>query len=197
MQRRIEQILEVENLSVSQFADKIGVQRSGMSHILSGRNKPSLDFAIKVLQTFPDLSSDWLLFGKGAMYDKNADKSVSPNFGSGGDLFGNIGTVSDRNMVPDKNTVPTENTISEENIADLVPKVTEVPKMPEVVPETLQPNLQSPIIISPKTEIETDNIELKSENNKQAKPENNLRTPDTAISKIIVFFENGYYKEFN
>jgi transcriptional regulator with XRE-family HTH domain len=179
MQRRIEQILEVENLSVSQFADKIGVQRSGMSHILSGRNKPSLDFAIKVLQTFPDLSSDWLLFGKGAMYDKNAGKSVSPNLGNGGDLF--------------------ENTVSEENTADLglkMPKVPEVPKIPEL-PETLKPNLQSPVITSPKTEIETDNIELKPENNKQANSENNLSTPYSAISKIIVFFENGYYKEFN
>ncbi len=64
---RIEELLKHQRLTSSQFADNIGVQRSSMSHIISGRNKPSLDFVQKVLENFKFVNSDWLLFGKGPM----------------------------------------------------------------------------------------------------------------------------------
>ncbi|MCH7524064.1 MAG: helix-turn-helix transcriptional regulator, partial [Bacteroidetes bacterium] len=51
--------------SASSFAEKIGVQRSSISHILSGRNKPSLDFILKVLSSYPEVELYWLLNGKG------------------------------------------------------------------------------------------------------------------------------------
>ena len=53
------------NLTAAQFADKIGVQRSAVSHVLSGRNKPSLDFLIKIKKTFPDVNFEWLALGSG------------------------------------------------------------------------------------------------------------------------------------
>ena len=53
------------SLSASAFADKIGVQRSSISHILSGRNKPSLEFVMKVLSSFDEVDLYWLLNGKG------------------------------------------------------------------------------------------------------------------------------------
>ena len=62
--KRITQILEEQQLSSSAFADTIGVQRSSISHVLSGRNKPSLEFILKTVRAFPAYSSDWLLFGK-------------------------------------------------------------------------------------------------------------------------------------
>ena len=61
---RIGQILEEQQLSSSAFADTIGVQRSSISHVLSGRNKPSLEFILKIIRAFPSYSTDWLLFGK-------------------------------------------------------------------------------------------------------------------------------------
>lgn len=61
---RLKKIMEDNELSSSQMADKIGVQRSAISHILSGRNKPSLDFILKVLESFADVSSEWLLRGQ-------------------------------------------------------------------------------------------------------------------------------------
>ncbi len=60
---RLQYIMKLNNLSASAFADKIEVQRSSISHILSGRNKPSLEFIQKVLTAFPKVSSDWLLTG--------------------------------------------------------------------------------------------------------------------------------------
>ena len=62
--KRITQILEEQQLSSSAFADTIGVQRSSISHVLSGRNKPSLEFILKTVRAFPTYSTDWLLFGK-------------------------------------------------------------------------------------------------------------------------------------
>lgn len=68
MNERIQLILKTKNISASKFADEIGVQRSSISHILSGRNNPSLDFIQKILKRFPDISPDWILTGKGSMY---------------------------------------------------------------------------------------------------------------------------------
>ena len=61
---RLLEILETKSLSASQFAEKIGVQRSSVSHILSGRNKPSLDFIIKINSVFSNISLEWLINGK-------------------------------------------------------------------------------------------------------------------------------------
>jgi transcriptional regulator with XRE-family HTH domain len=61
---RIQYLMKLNNLSASAFADKIDIQRSSMSHLLSGRNKPSLDFVNKVLTAYPKISADWLLYGK-------------------------------------------------------------------------------------------------------------------------------------
>lgn len=64
--KRLEIILDYYNLSASAFADKINVQRSSLSHLLSGRNKPSLDFIIKVIEVFPEVDLYWILNGKGS-----------------------------------------------------------------------------------------------------------------------------------
>lgn len=63
--KRLEIILDYYNLTASAFADKISVQRSSLSHLLSGRNKPSLDFIIKVIEIFPEVDLYWILNGKG------------------------------------------------------------------------------------------------------------------------------------
>lgn len=68
MNNRLQQFLELENLTPARLADIIGVQRSGMSHILSGRNKPGFDFIHKLLIKFPDISADWFITGKGKPY---------------------------------------------------------------------------------------------------------------------------------
>lgn len=69
MIKKIELILQAQNLTSSQFADRIGVPRSVMSHVLAGRNNPSLDFVTKILRTFPEIRPQWLMFGEGKMYD--------------------------------------------------------------------------------------------------------------------------------
>ena len=78
MKERILKFLESERISPAEFADKIGVQRSSMSHILNGRNYPSASFIQKMLQAYPYLNSRWLMIGVGAMnLEPNDLKEIS------------------------------------------------------------------------------------------------------------------------
>lgn len=61
--------MDYKGISPSQLADTIGVQRSNVTHVLNGRNKPSFQFIEKMLQIFPDLNAKWLLLGEGIMVD--------------------------------------------------------------------------------------------------------------------------------
>lgn len=91
MRERIIEFLTKENKSSAQFAEDLGVQPSGISHIISGRNKPSLDFVLKMLGKYPFLSTEWILFGKGNMYKENSEP----------DLFSSIVEKPDMQVVRD------------------------------------------------------------------------------------------------
>lgn len=67
LNERISKVIEYSRLTPSEFADEIDVQRSSISHITSGRNKPSLEFIIKIKSRFPELLWDWLVTGEGEM----------------------------------------------------------------------------------------------------------------------------------
>ena len=78
--QRLRKILESRSLNASEFAKKINVQRSSISHILNGRNKPSLDIITKICNVFPEIDVEWLIFGKNKQnpsptYNKNNDSS--------------------------------------------------------------------------------------------------------------------------
>ncbi|MCE1202063.1 MAG: helix-turn-helix domain-containing protein [Bacteroidia bacterium] len=62
---RIMHLMKTKNINATQLSEIMNVQRSGISHILSGRNKPGTDFIIKLKESFPEFSLDWLLMGKG------------------------------------------------------------------------------------------------------------------------------------
>ncbi|MBM3419704.1 MAG: helix-turn-helix transcriptional regulator [Bacteroidetes bacterium] len=76
MKDRIIRFLSTENKTSAQFAEEIGVQPSGVSHILSGRNNPSLDFVVKMLKRYNYLSPEWLLFGREPMYRSNVTPTL-------------------------------------------------------------------------------------------------------------------------
>lgn len=75
MRDRILHFLTQEDISSAKFADEIGVQRSSVSHILSGRNNPSFDFIQKILRRFELLNAEWLILGRGEMF-KPRQKSI-------------------------------------------------------------------------------------------------------------------------
>lgn len=76
--KRLEILLDYYSLNASSFADKIGVQRSSLSHLMSGRNKPSLDFILKILDVFPAVDLYWILKGEGIF--PKSEKNQETNF---------------------------------------------------------------------------------------------------------------------
>ena len=84
---RLQQVLTMEELSPAKFADMLGIQRSGISHLLSGRNNPSFDFITRMLDHFPELNADWLLMGKGKPY-KDSSTQTPPQSSHMPQLFG-------------------------------------------------------------------------------------------------------------
>jgi transcriptional regulator with XRE-family HTH domain len=71
---RIKGLMETHALGPTQLADRVGVNRAAISHVLSGRNRPSLDLVLKLLEAFPDLTADGLLFGRA----KAPDETTAP-----------------------------------------------------------------------------------------------------------------------
>jgi len=76
MKERLLELLKAEQLTPSVFADEIGVQRSSVSHILSGRNKPGYDFLQKILKKFKNVNANWLLNGDGNMFLEDSNNEL-------------------------------------------------------------------------------------------------------------------------
>lgn len=76
MKDRIIKFMSQEGISATKFADEIGVQRSSVSHILSGRNNPSFEFIQKILNRYKGLNAEWLILGTGQMYKKSEQMSL-------------------------------------------------------------------------------------------------------------------------
>ena len=76
---RIKQVIEYVQLSPSAFADTIGISRSGMTHLLTGRNQPSLDVAKKILVKYPEVSTEWLIMGMGEMFRPEEQQNTKVN----------------------------------------------------------------------------------------------------------------------
>ena len=104
----MEVILDYYGLNASSFADNIGVQRSSLSHLLSGRNKPSLDFILKILEVYPEVDLYWILNGKGSFPKVSVNQKISSQSSS---------SVHSANqeIVPPSIVSPNEAIVSETN----------------------------------------------------------------------------------
>ncbi|MFT4679408.1 MAG: transcriptional regulator with XRE-family HTH domain [Litorivivens sp.] len=78
-QVRLQQILDHLGLSPKDFAEQMGIQRSAISHILNGRNKPSLDFIIKLSKHYPQFNNLWVLHGKDPMITLVTSVTTTPS----------------------------------------------------------------------------------------------------------------------
>lgn len=77
MIEKIQLLMKIHQMSAADLAEKLGTERSGISHFLSGRNKPSLAFVQKLLEKFPELNPDWLLLNKGSMLRSDDNQIVA------------------------------------------------------------------------------------------------------------------------
>ena len=78
MKDRIAHIIRAKNLTAAEFALRLGIQPSNISHLLSGRNNPSLDFVKKLKETFPEYSLEWIIFGRGPITISEPFAPITP-----------------------------------------------------------------------------------------------------------------------
>ena len=113
---RIKKIISDNNLSNSEFAEKIGIPKSSVSHLLSERNNPSLDVIIKISEIFEDISTDYLIFG----YESDKEIPTEPL----NNLFDNINKESSKDSVKDSNnTIKSIILIYENNKFEQIDKI--------------------------------------------------------------------------
>ena len=133
MKNRLLLFLNNENISATILADEIGVQRSSISHILSGRNNPSFDFIYKIIKKYDNLNAEWLITGRGEMY-KSEEKLSKKASGPDMNLFTDQNNVNAARPEHEKTGIrrsltPTEN--DQDN--EYSNKVTNVNKIEKIV----------------------------------------------------------------
>lgn len=164
---RIELLMKCYNLSPSQLADKTGIQRASVSHILSGRNKPSLDVMIKIYDAFPGVDMKWLMTGVGIEPTGHDIKSSeAPS------LFSDDTQLSASEITEPENRVKSLNT------------------QPAVMPQQLDSyhqsvaQMQQPKTVQPKQQ-------RRVQQSRQAAP---LQAQQRRIKEIRIFYSDGTYE---
>ena len=141
LSEKIELLIKRKQLSASQFADKLGIPRSSISHILSGRNKPSLDVVQKILRVFPEISAEDLLFedrSLGASLSVSSSResvTVSPS------LFDAVSTTpseSPKNILPEPTIVQSNLRRQKESPVSAPNVPMEEPAKPERLEKTIE-----------------------------------------------------------
>ena len=177
LNERISKVIEYSGLTPSEFADEIDVQRSSISHITSGRNKPSLEFIIKIKARFPEILWDWLVTGEGQML--KSDLVEAPEANEAPLTLDEEKTKP--TSLPDLFTMMNEDEDfgAEENEVEL-PKIS--PRESVISPQS---TIQEKIINSQQLENINEQIIRQVIDNQQSK-----------IKRIVLFYENGKFESF-
>ena len=174
---RFTKILEYSGFTASEFADEIDVQRSSISHIISGRNKPSLEFIVKIKNRFPEISWDWIILGQGEMLQNNSALSTSESKIN----------LEEENSSPDLFTLIDEDYKNEifiqENLQKETPRESNTP-FPTPKKEKISD--------SQRLEVQEDISEVQNIVNQSV----NNNTTENKIKRIVFFYENGKFEAF-
>ena len=178
MINRINLILQAKNITAKQFAEEIGIQPSGMSHIMSGRNNPSLEFVNKVIRRYPEIDANWLLLGKGQMYEqlgmRNEESGIrNQGFSSEPTLF----------------SIP-EDTPSPAPIANSIP---EPDLIPEPMEEEREENRKAENLQDLQDFVSAEREQEKEQEKKEPAP---ISTDKRRLVKILFFYEDHTFEEY-
>ena len=174
---RFTKILEYSGFTASEFADEIDVQRSSISHIISGRNKPSLEFIVKIKNRFPEISWDWIILGQGEMLQNNSALSTSESKIN----------LEEENSSPDLFTLIDEDYKNEIFIQENLQKET-----PREFNTPFPTPKKEKISDSQRLEVQEDISEVQNIVNQSI---TNSPT-ENKIKRIVFFYENGKFEAF-
>lgn len=172
LNERITKVIEYSGLTPSEFADEIDVQRSSISHVTSGRNKPSLEFIIKIKSRFPEILWDWLVNGDGEMLKSAENDSAAEE------------EISKPTSLPDLFTLINQGEEEKIDEESEVEKTT-VPETPSESVKTYESKANTEIFDSQRLEKPKEEIISQTIDNQQNK-----------IKRIVIFYENGKFESF-
>ena len=174
---RFTKILEYSGFTASEFADEIDVQRSSISHIISGRNKPSLEFIVKIKNRFPEISWDWIILGQGEMLQNDSALSTSESKIN----------LEEENSSPDLFTLIDEDYKNEIFIQENLQKET-----PREFNTPFPTPKKEKISDSQRLEVHEDISEVQNIVNQSI-----TNSPaENKIKRIVFFYENGKFEAF-
>ena len=205
---RIREVINYSQLSAAAFADNIGISRSGLTHLLTGRNQPSLDVAKKILAKYPEISTEWLIMGMGEMMrpgteatpevstsapepEKPAKEQPAENLKMmrQTDLFGEYENLDDSQE--DMATEQEEETVEPlENEPDTVEPASEEEKsVANAVPATPVRTQEAPVRTRKTQEAKVVPAPVKRDKHQQVFPEKKLQ-------KIVFFYDDHSFEVF-
>ena len=167
LNERISKIIEYSELTSSEFADEVEVQRSSISHITSGRNKPSLDFLMKVKERFPELQWDWMINGTGEMTLKREETEENPTPSKPASLPDLFALINDENFGYTESDDRVQKPNSRElNISEPITENRNSEDSQRLEPQKHDPNVQF------------------------------VENQQDKIKRIVVFFESGKFESY-
>ena len=202
---RIKQVIEYVQLSPSSFADTIGISRSGMTHLLTGRNQPSLDVARKILAKYPELSTEWLIMGMGEMFrseeenlpvsnEEKSEMSQNPypdensKFDRQTDLFGEFEKTEESGEdIAEPQSASENDTIETELVTE--------PVLAQQISSTIAPTpSQASAPIPAQTRTRT---KPAAAMNRREKSASNPVTQEKKLQKIVFFYDDHSFEVFS
>jgi len=166
---RIKQIIELYELTPASFAEAIGINRSNLTHLFSGRNQPSLDLAKKILHYYPDIKTEWLIMGVGNMFRNDEEKELT------------LRAQNERKLQPE---------ISEPDLFSAVSPPTNIMPKESPVAEIKKDDGQ----IFDSREVEEKPVSIID---KPIEKENKVHNPALSVAKIVFFYSDNSFEVFH
>lgn len=197
MKDRIKKIQEYSGLSLGVFASRTGIKSASLSHILNGRNNPSLDVVMKIHETFPEISWEWMLYGTGSMFKEgNSDVAENKQFESHSatstaqinrTIFDNDPLDSDKGDLEVVNEIDdtdndSDTNMDEENVTQSM--------------ESAPSKIEEKNVVFQKSETEIIDSFLKSDTFKSILDAHS-KAKEKAVKKIIVLYEDETFAEYS
>ncbi len=199
MKDRIKKIQEYSGLSLGVFASRTGIKSASLSHILNGRNNPSLDVVMKIHDTFPEISYDWLIYGRGPMLNGG---NVEPVENKPVDSTSVPSTDPYNRTIFDNDSAKVEEIILDGNEDDSVEDIQD--ELKSVVSQIMNPSTSQPVESKPvetvaapqRSESEIIDEFMKSDSFKCI-VDAQSKAKEKSVKKIIVLYDDETFAEYS
>ena len=192
---RIKQIMEYKQLTPAVFAEQLEISRSNLTHLFSGRNQPSLALAKKILETYPDINTEWLIMGVGKMVNTDLQPNDTPSVNvetpvttanpAELDLFSSLEEVHDTPATSTEQPTEESSTMTETPFSEVVTE-----------PESVTPDVTNVSSVEIPSRKRTTSKRANNSDGGQGKSQIFDSRGDKKVRKIVFFYVDKTFEEF-